>query len=109
MNASEFKKLSTKFLAPRLREISWKGSGFNFYRTTENNIIQILGIQSSWHGGSVYCETAIHFDFIPDLAGKTDPSKVSYASSWLDKDLAQREKAIITGHSETMKMTISSL
>ena len=76
MNADEFKKLSTKFLAPRLREKGWKGSGFNFYRTTENNIIQILGIQGSWHGGLVCCETAIHFDFIPDLAGKTDPSKV---------------------------------
>lgn len=80
MNSSEFRKLSTKYLAPRLREKGWKGSGFNYYRTTDNNIIQILGIQGSWYGGYVCCETAIHFDFIPDLAGKTEPSRVSYAS-----------------------------
>ena len=90
MNAGEFKKLSTKFLAPRLREKGWKGSGFNFYRTTENNIIQILGIQGSWYGGSVCCETAIHFDFIPDLAGKTDPSKVSYASCLIRQRLSPK-------------------
>ncbi len=80
MNAGEFKKLSTKFLAPKLREKGWKGSGFNFYRTTNNNVTHILGIQGSWYGGSICCETAIHFDFMPDLAGKTEPSKVSYAS-----------------------------
>lgn len=90
MNAIEFKKLSTKFLAPRLRKKGWKGSGFNFYRTTDNNIIQILGIQGSWHGGSVCCETAIHFDFIPDLAGKTDPSKISYASCLIRQRLSPK-------------------
>jgi hypothetical protein len=90
MNASEFKKLSTKFLAPRLREKGWKGSGFNFYRTTDNNIVQILGIQGSWYGGSVCCEIAIHFDFIPDLAGKTDPSKVSYASCLVRQRLSPK-------------------
>lgn len=90
MNASEFKKLSTKVLSPRLREKGWKGSGFNFYRFTDNNIIQIFGIQGSWHGGSVCCETAIHFDFIPDLIGKTDPSKVSYASCFVRQRLSPK-------------------
>lgn len=88
MNVSEFKKLSTKFLAPRLREKGWRGSGFNFYKTTDNNIIQIFGIQGSRYGGSVCCETAIHFDFIPDLAGKTDSSKVSYASCLIRQRLS---------------------
>ncbi|SKC08403.1 protein of unknown function [Sphingobacterium nematocida] len=90
MNASEFKKLSTKFLAPRLREKGWKGSGFNFYRTTDNSIVHILGIQGAWYGGSVCCETAIHFDFIPDLAGKNDPSKVSYASCMVRQRLSPK-------------------
>lgn len=80
MNSSEFKKLSTKYLAPRLREKGWKGSGFNFYKITDNHIIQIFGIQGSWYGGSVCCETAIHFDFLTDLAGKPLPNNISYAS-----------------------------
>ena len=80
MDSSEFKKLSTKYLAPRLREKGWKGSGFNFYKTTDNHIIQIFGVQGDRFGGSVCCETAIHFDFLSDLSGKTEPSKISYAS-----------------------------
>jgi hypothetical protein len=92
MNASEFKKLSTKYLGPKLRENGWKGSGFNFYKTTGNHIIQILGIQGSWYGGSVCCETAVHFDFIPDLGGKTDPSKVSYASCFVRQRLSPKGK-----------------
>jgi Domain of unknown function (DUF4304) len=83
-------KQTTKYLAPRLREKGWKGSGFNFYRTTDNSIIHILGIQGSWYGGSVCCETAIHFDFIPDLTGKTDPSKISYASCLLRQRLSPK-------------------
>ncbi|MFN8360276.1 MAG: DUF4304 domain-containing protein [Candidatus Kapaibacterium sp.] len=90
MNSSEFKKLSTKYLAPKLREKGWKGSGFSFYKTTDNHIIQILGIQAPWYGGSVCCETAIHFDFIPDLAGKNDPSKVSYASCLVRQRLSPK-------------------
>jgi hypothetical protein len=90
MNASEFKKLSTKYLAPKLREKGWKGSGFNFYKPTDNHIIQILGIQGSWYGGSVCCETAIHFDFLPDLSGKTEPSKISYASCLVRQRLSPK-------------------
>lgn len=90
MNASEFKKLSTKYLAPRLREKGWKGSGFNFYRATNNHVIQIFGIQGAWYGGSICCETAIHFDFLEDLNGKTDPSKISYASCLIRQRLSPK-------------------
>ncbi len=90
MNASEFKKLSTKYLAPKLKENGWKGSGFNFYKPTNNHIIQILGIQGTWYGGSVCCETAIHFDFLPDMTGKTDPTKISYASCLVRQRLSPK-------------------
>ena len=90
MNASDFRKLSTKHLAPRLKEKGWKGSGFNFYKITDNHVIQILGIQGYWYGGSVCCETAIHFDFLPDLAGKTDLSKISYASCLVRQRLSPK-------------------
>lgn len=88
MNASEFKKLSTKHLAPRLRERGWKGSGFNFHRATDTHVIQLFGIHSAWQGGSVCCETAIHFDFLPDLAGKKDPTKISFASCLIRQRLS---------------------
>lgn len=90
MNASEFKKLSTKHLTPKLRERGWKGSGFNFYKTNNNNVIQIISLQGSWLGGSVCCETAIHFDFIPDLAGNTDLSKISSASCLIRQRLSPK-------------------
>ncbi|WP_350289131.1 DUF4304 domain-containing protein [uncultured Croceitalea sp.] len=69
MNASEFRKLVAKHFSPKIRELGWKGSGFHFRKQPENHIGNLCGIQGSWYGGSVCCETAIYFDFIPDLAG----------------------------------------
>jgi hypothetical protein len=81
MNANDFKKLINKDFSPNIRQLGWKGSGFHFYQSNANHIVNIFGIQGSWSGGSVCCETAIHFDFIPDLAHKEiDISKTTYAS-----------------------------
>ncbi len=81
MNASEFKKLVNKNFSPNIRQLDWKGSGFHFYKQDANHVVNIFGIQGSWHGGSVCCETAIHFDFIPDLAHKEiDITKITYAN-----------------------------
>ncbi|WP_210414231.1 DUF4304 domain-containing protein, partial [Leptospira meyeri] len=88
MNAKEIKTLSNEYLAPKLKEKGWKGNGFNFYKKTNYNIIQIFGIYGTWMGGTLYCETAIHFDFIPDLAGKFDPSKISCASCLIRERLS---------------------
>ena len=91
MNASDFKKLSNKHLAPEIRELGWKGSGFHFYQHNPNHVVNIFGIQGSWYGGSVCCETAIHFDFIPDLASKEiDISKTTYASCIVRKRLSPK-------------------
>ncbi|TGN16850.1 DUF4304 domain-containing protein [Leptospira bandrabouensis] len=77
MGAKEFKNLSRLHLSPKLKEMGWNGDGFNFYKTT-NNIIQIFGIYGSWIGGTIYCETAIHFNLIPDLTGNIQPAKIRF-------------------------------
>ncbi len=87
MNASEFKKLVTKYFSPKIRELGWKGSGFQFRKSPENHIGSLFGIQGSRYGGSVCCETAIHFDFMPDLAG-LNFEKSTYASSLIRKRLS---------------------
>lgn len=81
MNASEFKKLANKHLAPNIRQLGWKGSGFHFFQHNTNHVVNIFGIQGSWFGGSVCCETAIHFDFLKDLSHEEiNISKTTYAS-----------------------------
>jgi hypothetical protein len=81
MNASEFKKLVNKHFSPNILELGWKGSGFHFYQPNPNHVVNIFGLQGSWFGGSVCCETAIHFDFLrgPDHK-EIDITKKTYAS-----------------------------
>jgi hypothetical protein len=59
--------------------LGWKGSGFNYRKIEDNHVVKVFGLQGTWAGGSVCCETAIHFDFIPDMAGR-EPHKTSPAS-----------------------------
>ncbi|MBS1564259.1 MAG: DUF4304 domain-containing protein, partial [Bacteroidetes bacterium] len=88
MNASAFRKLVNKHFGPSVKEIGWKGNGFHFYKQESNHIVNIFGIQGSWMGGSVCCETAIHFDFIPALAGaEIDISKTTYSQCLIRKRL----------------------
>jgi hypothetical protein len=91
MNASDFKKLANKHLAPNIRQLGWKGSGFYFYQQNPNHVVNIFGIQGSWFGGSVCCETAIHFDFLKDLShNEIDISKTTYASCIIRKRLSPK-------------------
>jgi hypothetical protein len=88
MNAAEFRKLINKHFSPHIRQHGWKGSGFNFYKHEPNHVVNIFGLHGAWYGGSVCCETAIHFDFIPDLTGREiDVSKMSFASCVIRKRL----------------------
>ena len=89
MDSAEFKKLIKNQFSPKIRQIGWKGSGFNFRKAEENHIVKIFGIQGSRWGGSVCCETAIHFDFIPDLAGKSY-KKTTYASCLIRERLSPK-------------------
>ena len=53
--------------------------------------MKIFGLQGVWFGGSICCETAIHFDFIPDLAhDEIDISKTTYASCLIRKRLSPK-------------------
>ncbi|WP_100616373.1 DUF4304 domain-containing protein [Confluentibacter citreus] len=89
MNATEFRKLVTEHFSPKIRELGWKGSGFHFRKMNENHIGNIFGLQGSWYGGSVCCETAIYFDFMPDLAGLSF-EKSTYASCLIRKRLSPK-------------------
>ncbi|GAB5398917.1 MAG: hypothetical protein Aureis2KO_05020 [Aureisphaera sp.] len=89
MDAAGFKKLVAKHFAPRIRKLDWKGSGFHFRKVEDNHVVKIFGLQGSWDGGSVCCETAIHFDFIPDLAGKPF-DKATYASCIIRERLSPK-------------------
>jgi hypothetical protein len=91
MNASEFKKLVNKTFATNIRQLGWKGSGFHFYKADPNHVVNIFGLQGSWMGVDICCETAIHFDFIPDLAHSViDVSKTSYASCIIRQRLSPK-------------------
>ena len=91
MNASEFKKLVNKHFSPNIRELGWKGSGFHFYQQNQNHVVNIFGLQGSWLGGSVCCETAIHFDFLHDLAHKEiNITKTTYASCLIRERLSPK-------------------
>ena len=99
MNASEFKKLVNKTFAANIRQLGWKGSGFNFYKAHPNHVVNIFGLQGSWMGGDVCCETAIHFDFIPDLAhSDIDVSKTPLQAVLFDKDLAPKVMVTTIGY-----------
>jgi hypothetical protein len=91
MNASEFKKLVNKTFATNIRQLGWKGSGFHFYRADPNHIVNIFGLQVGWTGGAVCCETAVHFDFIPDLGhSDVDVSRTTYASCIIRQRLSPK-------------------
>ncbi len=91
MNASEFKKLINKTFALNIRQLDWNGSGFHFYKIDPNHVVNIFGIQGSWMGGSVCCETAIHFDFITDMGYSViDVKKLTYASCTIRKRLSPK-------------------
>ena len=91
MNASEFKKLTNKTFATNIRQLGWKGSGFHFYKIAPNHIVNIFGLQGSWMGGDICCETAIHFDFITDLGySVVSPEKITYASCVIRQRLSPK-------------------
>jgi len=92
MDSAEFRKLIAKHFSPKIRELGWKGSGFHYRKPEENHIINIFGLQGSRWGGTIYCETAICFDFMNDLAGLTY-EKSTYASCLIRKRLHPLEKS----------------
>jgi hypothetical protein len=87
MDAAGFKKLIAKHFSPKIRELGWKGSGFHFRKVEDNHVVKIFGLQGSWYGGSVCCETAIHFDFIEQ---GVPFNKITYASCLIRERLSPK-------------------
>ena len=61
----EFKKYIAKYLSPKLRELGFKGSGFN-YKKTSGNYIHTIQIFGNKYGGEGWVEVGVHLDFLPD-------------------------------------------
>ena len=53
--------------APRLRDIGFKGSGQNFYRT-KGEVINIINIQPNKYGGSCAVNLGLHLSFLPAVS-----------------------------------------
>lgn len=89
MKTAEFKKLIAQHFSPKIRKLGWKGSGFHYRKMDGKHIGNLFGIQGNWQGGSVCCETAIHFDFMEDLEGLPF-EKSTYASALIRKRLSPK-------------------
>ena len=46
-NAGVFRRLFTKHFTPFLKENNWKGSGFKFYRETNNETVYLFEVVSA--------------------------------------------------------------
>lgn len=108
MNSAEFKKLISEHFSPRIRELGWKGSGFSYYKPSENHVVNIFSLHGSWTGGSITCETAIHFDFIPDLAGR-DYKKTTSASCIIRQPLTPNSDWQFHSNEEQNKKSIEQI
>lgn len=87
LKGSEFKKYITKYLSPKLRELGFKGSGFNFRRVSGNYIhtIQIFGDK---YGGQGWVEVGVHLEFLPDSIHRPiDIKKIKTISCFLRHSL----------------------
>lgn len=76
LKGNEFKKFITKYLSPRLRELGFKGGGFNFYKQ-EGHLIETIQIFGDKYGGQGWIEVGFHIDFLPDSFFRpVDPKKI---------------------------------
>ncbi|MBX2942747.1 MAG: DUF4304 domain-containing protein [Cyclobacteriaceae bacterium] len=76
LKGSEFKKYATKYLTPRLRDLGFKGGGFNF-RRQEGHFIHTIQLFGDKYGGQGWVEIGIHLDFMPDLFFESiEPNKI---------------------------------
>lgn len=59
MTTQEFKKQTGKYLGAKIRELGFKGSGFNYIMDSDNYVFTI-GIQANRYGGSFCVELGVH-------------------------------------------------
>ncbi|MEO1218834.1 MAG: DUF4304 domain-containing protein [Bacteroidota bacterium] len=82
LKASELKKLISTHIAPRLRELGWKGSGMHYKKINGNSpIIQVIGFQVNKYGGEFCVEVGIHPNYLPERwEGQYELKKLTHAS-----------------------------
>lgn len=59
MTTQEFKKQIGKYLGNKIRDLGFKGSGFNYIMDSEKFVFT-LGLQANRYGGSFCVELGIH-------------------------------------------------
>lgn len=64
MHKQNIKPLIKNDIAPKLRELNWKGSGFHYRRVNDNQTIDLLTIQMNRDGRSFCIEIGVYFTFI---------------------------------------------
>ncbi len=85
---SEFREELKRRLAPLLRAHDFSGSGATFRRRI-GDVIQVLNIQGSRHGGSCCVNLGMHFAFLPTVLGDPpDPKKITESLCEFRKRLA---------------------
>ena len=63
-SAADFRVKFRKNFIPFLKKDNWKGSGFKFYKQTENETVYLLQVVPEKDGSGFSIALAIHFDFI---------------------------------------------
>ena len=89
IKSAEFKKIVSKHIAPRLRELGWKGSGFHFKRIHDDYpFIDLIGFQVNNYGGTFCVEIGVHPIFLKESwEGEYDLKKLTHASLDIRKRL----------------------
>ncbi|WP_282117960.1 hypothetical protein [Maribacter aquivivus] len=76
----ELHNLVKEYFAPKMIEAGWEVvTGLDFIKIKDNHIVNVFGFQGNWkeeedfynphllNKDTICCETAIHFDFLPDF------------------------------------------
>ncbi|WMI64794.1 DUF4304 domain-containing protein [Aestuariibaculum sp. YM273] len=74
LKTSEFKKIITKNLSPKIRKLGFSGSGFKFIKKIDNGYVHIFELTATKYGGGCEIFVGVHLDFLP-------------ASYWLKKNI----------------------
>jgi len=83
ISSADFKKLITKYFAPKLREKGWTGTGFHYRKFTDNHFIYLLSFYPDKYGKQCWVEVGVHLDFLKNIGG-TDYDLKKIDCSWLD-------------------------
>jgi len=93
MESIEFKKYLTKYFAPEIRTLGFKGSGLKFSKISGNHLIYFIQIWPNKWGGDCYIDYAVHVDFLPEFTNLEimDPKKMAAIDAVFRNSLGQEK------------------